>query len=307
MRDALAERRPGLLTYGITPPKAGYDEARRRDVAARQAARINDLPVDGLVVYDLQDESTRTDVERPFPYLECIDPDTYAYDYLADVEVPRVVYRSTAKVDAGQMTSTLRRVDGAGDVAVLVGAPSRDHPALLRLSEAYDLRRDTTPGLPVGGVLIAERDGQGAAEHERVLRKVDAGVSFFITQAVYDVTPTKNVLSDLQHRCAELGVPVPPVLVTLTPCGSQKTLDFMGWLGIRVPRWLENELRHSPDILRTSVEASVEVAEELLAFAHASGIPLGCNVESVSLRREEIEASVELVHRIAKLTPRAQS
>jgi len=53
------------------------------------------------------------------------------------------------------------------------------------------------------------------------------------------------------------------------------------------------------------VEASVEVAEELLAFAHARGIPLGCNVESVSLRREEIEASVELVHRIAKLTPKA--
>ncbi len=34
------------------------------------------------------------------------------------------------------------------------------------------------------------------------------------------------------------------------------------------------------------------------------GIPLGCNVESVSLRKTEIEASVEMVQRVAKIMGR---
>lgn len=301
MRAVIAERRPGLLTYGITAPKRDYPEEKRREVAARQAERINALPIDGLVVYDLQDESARTDAERPFPFLECIDPADYAYDYLSEVTVPRVVYRCTANLDADGLAASLRRVDEAGDVSVLVGAPSRDHPSRMRLSDAYELRRSTVPGLPVGGVLIAERDDGAASEHQRVLRKVESGCSFFVTQAVYDVTPTKNVLSDLHHRSADSGTPVPPILVTLTPCGSERTLDFMRWLGIQVPRWLENELRSSPNILRTSVEACMHVATDLLAFARPRGIPLGFNVESVSLRRAEIDASVELTERVAHL------
>jgi 3-methyl-2-oxobutanoate hydroxymethyltransferase len=39
--------------------------------------------------------------------------------------------------------------------------------------------------------------------------------------------------------------------------------------------------------------------EELLDFAREKHIPLGCNVESVSLKKEEIEASVHMVHQVA--------
>jgi len=84
MRDAIQAREPGIVTYGITPPKQSYSEKKRRCVAERQAARIRELPIDGLVVYDLQDQSERTE-GRPFPFLETIDPGAYAYAYLADV------------------------------------------------------------------------------------------------------------------------------------------------------------------------------------------------------------------------------
>ena len=81
------------------------------------------------------------------------------------------------------------------------------------------------------------------------------------------------------------GREMPLVIATLSPCGSTKTLDFMRWLGISVPHWLENELRHAGDILEASVRISLETFEELLDFAREKGFPLGCNVESVSLRR----------------------
>jgi hypothetical protein len=75
----------------------------------------------------------------------------------------------------------------------------------------------------------------------------------------------------------------------------------MKWLGISFPRWLENELRHSADILGESVALAAGIFAELLDFARQKRIPLGINVESVSIRKTEIEASVELFHTLRAL------
>jgi hypothetical protein len=97
---------------------------------------------------------------------------------------------------------------------------------------------------------------------------------------------------------------VPPVLVTLSPCGSLKTLEFMRWLGVSVPRWLENDLKHSADILETSVRVAVNLFEELWLYARDKGCPLGANIESVSLGKAEIEASVEMTKQVQRILRR---
>ncbi|MEE9384268.1 MAG: hypothetical protein V3V08_12755 [Nannocystaceae bacterium] len=270
------------LTYGITPPKASHSEQRRREIAGIQARRITKLPVDALVVYDLQNESSRTETERPFPFRSTIDPLDYAYDYLSAVPAHKIVYRSVSGQDPEGLGSWLTRLSDQGGSTVLVGAPSRQHSSSLRLNDAYAFRRETQPTLPTGGVVIAERHSVGATEDSRVLKKVDQGCSFFISQAVYSLTASKDLLSDLYFRCQKDGRAVPPVLVTLSPCGSQKTLDFMHWLGIAVPRWLCNELRHANDILQKSVDISLTAYEELLAFANEKNIPLGCNIRAIA-------------------------
>lgn len=304
LRQAIVNYEPGLLTYGITPPKKNLDEARRRELSLRQQQRIEKLPIDGLVIYDLQDESARTGAVRPFPFLETVDAAEYGSDYLGALKLPKVIYRSVAPRDLTQLHTSLSRIDSDGGLAVLVGAPARTQPTRTRLPAAYAMCREKLPQLPIGGVAIAERHEATGGEEQRLLDKAAAGCSFFISQAVYSASASKNLLSDLHYRCAKEGRPVPPFLVTLSPCGSLKTLEFLRWLGISVPRWLENELLHSNDILQTSVDLSCQVFSELLDFARAKNIPLGCNVESVSLKKEEIEASVELVHRVAQLLER---
>src|SRR4051812_41689936 len=109
------------LTYGITPPKLSTPEPRRREIAALQAERIARLPIDALVVYDLQDESSRTDAQRPFPFLQAIDPLDYAYGYLDAVTQPKIVYRSVSGMSAETLVDWLRRLDELGGAAVLVG------------------------------------------------------------------------------------------------------------------------------------------------------------------------------------------
>lgn len=307
MRALVEQNRGGILTYGITPPKSSYPEEKLREVAEAQKARIRALPVDALVVYDLQDEAARTDVPRPFPYLACVDSVEYGLGALGDLSVPKVVYRCITGRSPDGLSSDLRKLEQTSNLGVLVGAASRTQAASLKLSQAYALAKAETPRLPIGGVLIAERHEKTLAEDQRALTKMDAGCTYFISQAVYSVHATKNMLSDLHYRCDAASRPVPPVLVTLSPCGSLRTLDFMRWLGVAVPRWLENDLRHAKDILGTSLEVCRDILRDLHDFARARQIPLGCNIESVSLAKVEIEASVELVHFAARLFARERA
>ncbi len=304
LRDAIARRRPGILTYGLTPPKRSTPPEKRQLAAERQMGRVRALPVDGLVLYDIQDESARTDVQRPFPFLESSDPTEYAYADLAPLELSKVVYRSVVGLTEAELVTSMKRIDAEGGLSVFVGAAAKTVSPKLRLPDAYRLAREHAPTLPVGGVLIAERHTEESREDERVRRKMAQGCQFFVTQAVYSSVATKNVLSDLYYEAKKLEQELPVILVTLSPCGSLKTLEFMRWLGISVPRWLENELLHSADMLEASVQQCLGVFRELYEFASAKGIPLGCNVESVSLRKEEIEASSQLVLAVARILGR---
>jgi hypothetical protein len=74
----------------------------------------------------------------------------------------------------------------------------------------------------------------------------------------------------------------------------------MKWLGISIPRWLENELMTTHDILQKSVDFSEQNWLELKQFADEKGIPIGCNIESVAVRKVEVDASIELLNRIKR-------
>jgi hypothetical protein len=85
-----------------------------------------------------------------------------------------------------------------------------------------------------------------------------------------------------------------PIVFTFSVCGSMKTLEFLRWLGVDVPRWIENDLRHATNPLAASLEQAAATALELVDYCRRIGVPFGLSIESVSIRREEIEASVDL-------------
>jgi hypothetical protein len=74
----------------------------------------------------------------------------------------------------------------------------------------------------------------------------------------------------------------------------------MKWLGIAFPRWLENELRFAADPLAKSLELCERIFAEVWEYARDKDIPLGVNVESVSIRKTEIDASVELLQSLRR-------
>jgi hypothetical protein len=298
LMDRLASSRPDLCFYGLAPPKRSTPPERVVEIVAAQKQRVRALSPDALIVYDLQDESARQPEPRPFPFLPTLPPDAYAHDLMADLAVPKIVYRSVAGADRAGFERWCAECAAATQprYSVLVGAAtSRARgPADLTLEDAYGLVRRQAPALVLGAIAIAERHARRGDEHERMLGKTAAGCRFFVTQAVYDAGSSKSLLSDYARAARARGADPLPVVLTFSPCGSPRTLALLKWLGIAVPRWLENELLDARDTLETSVRLAESIADDVLAFAHERQIPVGVNVESVSIRKQEIDAATEL-------------
>jgi 5,10-methylenetetrahydrofolate reductase len=254
-----------------------------------------------VVVYDIQDEPGRGGQARPFPFLPTVDPEVYAYDGLAELAIPKIVYRCVgahSREVFSRWIDTVRSADGRR-LSVFVGAPrGRPRSPDLSLTEAYAHARDC-PNLVLGAIAIAERHGANEDEHQRMLAKQDRGCRFFITQSVYDSASTKSLLSDYALSLQASSRLPAPIVLTFSPCGSVRTLEFMKWLGISFPRWLENELRHSADTLERSVDLCETVFTDVQDYAREKHLPIGINVESVSIRKSEIDASVELYRRLS--------
>lgn len=300
--DKLSSRKSGICLYGFAPPKQATPSVQLEAIVAQQLVRLGSLPVDGLIIYDIQDETERVSTPRPFPFLPTLNPEVYAHEHLGRLAVPKIVYRCVNRDTPDGFVRWLENVNAAATprISALVGAPSNRSHAGLPLTDAYALARRHAPNLLLGGIAIAERHARRLDEHERLLAKTARGCRFFVTQAVYDVTSTKSLLSDYALAVREKdGVPL-PIILTFSPCGSLKTLSFMKWLGVAFPRWLENELLFATDPLAKSLELCERIFAEVWDYARDKGIPLGVNVESVSIRKVEIEASVELLQRLRR-------
>ena len=212
-----------------------------------------------------------------------------------------VVYRAVAKYAEGDLRHWLATVDTDRVLPVLVGAASRDQAVKTRLVDAYRLHAELDRPPTIGGVCIAERHVGTGQEHRRMLSKQAAGCEFFVSQVCYDLDHIRNLLSDYAYACRDEGVAPRPTILTLAPCGSTKTLEFMAWLGIDVPGWLRNDLARSEDPLAESYDQCVTNARALVGFCRRLGLPFGINVESLTNRKIEIEASVDLAREVRDL------
>ncbi len=301
LTDKIRNKQSGILLYGITPPKIKHTEDEIKQIALKHIDRISKLPIDGLVLYDIQDESDRTDEKRPFPFIKTLDPCEYSRAYLQDLKIPRVVYRAVGNYTSETFPKWLEITKENQVHSVFVGAASHNQKKPLTLQEAYRLKREVNDNLCLGGICIPERHMTKHDEHLRVFNKIDNSCEYFVTQCVYNLEASKIFLTDYAKYAKENQKEMVPIIFTLTPCGSAKTLDFMKWLGISIPNYLEEDLKHSGDILHDSMKLCVDIFKELYDFGTQKGIPIGCNIESVAIRKEEIEASIELLHEIKKI------
>lgn len=301
LNEKVMGRKSGIFLYGLTPPKLKTEEEKIKRISQKQMDRIKYLKPDGLILYDIHDEKDRNTDERPFPFLETIDPQVYSELYLRELDLPRIIYRCVGKYNQDKLRNWISDNKKRDFQTVFVGAASRSQEVSLSLKEAYDLYNECNQRMTLGGVCIPERHILKGNEHLRMIDKQKKGCYFFVSQAIFNLENAKNFLSDYYYYCRENNLQMVPIILTLSPCGSQKTLDFLKWLGIHVSKWLENDILSCHDPSLKSVLILEKIFSDLWIFAREKGIPLGCNIESISVSKKEIEASVLLGEKIKSI------
>ncbi|HMG91626.1 MAG TPA: methylenetetrahydrofolate reductase [Chryseolinea sp.] len=300
--NKIKAKESGILLYGITPPKAITPPEKVAEIAEKTLSILCTLDIDALTVYDVQDESDRTSEERPFPFANSMDPFEFATGYLHSLTVPKIIYRSAGKFTKDELSKWLHGLHTNGFHPVFVGLQTPDAIPITSLKDAYQIWRDNYQDrCVIGAVTIPERHAVLKDEDIRILDKVDSGVSFFISQCIFNVEYTRKTLDDLVATCRQRKQELPTIIFTLTICGSAKTLLFMQWLGIHIPDDIKNELKASESPVNRSVEIAISIAKDLINFCEEKSIPFGFNIESVAIRKEEIDASHHLLNTVSDL------
>lgn len=304
LREKLLTPGGFVSLYGTTPPRADASPARIESAAEKLTGRIAQLPLDGVVVYDVQEEATRTDDPRPFPFLPTLDSRLYAKRLQERAGHETIVYKCVAVepqtrwahwLDESQNEYNLQNLS-------LVGKASGEaQDQGLSLSMATRMAAAHPANFALGGVVIAERHMNGVSEAERIRRKSRNGCNYFISQAVYHAETTIGLLRDYARLCAEEGQTPARIMLTFVPCGREKTMAFMRWLGIKITPETAQSILSSSTPLSRSIEICCNNLRAVLEQPYVDTLSLGLNVESVSIHKDEIDASIDLFHALQEV------
>jgi len=294
LKERLLDPRSAVLLYGTTPPRAGTADDAVRSAAAKLAERLASLQVDGVVVYDIQDETGRTAAPRPFPFVGTVDP----RDYARLLGLSSIVYKALGSLDEAAWRAWLAATAPHHPLVSVVGRPTSGVRHALPLSRAI---RVAAEHCTVGGVAIAERHTVERSESARLLAKSIEDCGYFISQTVYHAEATIRLLSDYARDCRGAGVAPRRVVLSFAPVGREKTLAFLHWLGVRVAPETARAILNHASPLEKSIQICRDNLRRILEQPYAAEIPLGINVESVSINRDEIDASIRLLSELAEV------
>src|SRR3954454_13989303 len=124
LQGRIASRKGEFLLFALTPPRLSTTPEEAQEIADITFERLQPLTIDGLVLYDIDDESDRNPEERPFPFLPTMDPADYLVRELGGLEVPAIVYRAVGKYREDRFRSWLEEQDPSRALAVFVGSSS---------------------------------------------------------------------------------------------------------------------------------------------------------------------------------------
>jgi 5,10-methylenetetrahydrofolate reductase len=303
LRARYNDNHRGVYFIGTTPPKNGTPADKAKKIAEKLLARVSDIDFDGLIVYDIQDENSRTNKPRPFPFKSTHDPRQYSALLNEMSTRPVITYKSVVQsdIEAFDKWATEAWTDYGIRDLVLVGSPSKKNKVSLPLSDAYDALVNHPNNFFIGGVTIAERHASKGNEHQRLIKKQQQGCQFFISQAIYNPQATIDMLTRYAMECKQQNIAPQRFILTFSPCGSAKTLEFIEWLGVSVPEATSLRILNAEKPLYESIRICTNSLRQILDAVLPYELPLGLNIESLTNRKEEIDGSI-LLYKLLRST-----
>lgn len=293
----------GVMLFGTVPPPLTCDQKQVRSIASSITENVKKINPDALVVYDIQDEPSRSGEPRPFPFFKTHQPRMFAGIMREMTNVEPIVFRAMVCGETKQdwtnwVNETTTEPYDMKNFAI-VGGCREEGKKLLRVDEASQILQQQVRGAVVGGIVIPERHRDKQDEPQRVYEKMMQGVSFFTSQVVYHADNAIWFLLDYAAFCEEKKIEPVRIVFTFAPFSSGRTVKFMEWLGVEIPLGTQKRVLSRPTSTSRAAESvniCVDLAKRILdaATMHQIKVPLGFSVESVSKSKLEGRAAVQL-------------
>lgn len=127
LQEKIEDTKQGVYLIGTTPPKVGTDKAQLKTIAEKLLGRLHEIEYDGVIIYDIQDESSRTNQARPFPFKQTVDPREYS-QLLRNLSAQDVItYKSVAQRGVGEFKDWLSETKNDYDLKNVFSASSMRH------------------------------------------------------------------------------------------------------------------------------------------------------------------------------------
>ena len=304
LKDKLLDPASPVLLYGTTPPRAGSDGDAVETAAAKLAARLAPLPLDGVVVYDIQDESGRTGKPRPFAFTGTVDPRSYASLLAARTGKSIITYKCVGDLDEAGWRAWLDEAASAYGVGFLsiVGRPTSGVRYPLALSKAIRLAAAHRRALPWAGSRSPSAIPPSAAKPRACSPRASRAAATSSRRPSTTPTPASACSPTTRATAAARASRRGASCSRFAPVGREKTMAFLQLARRAHPA--RHRARHprrgepAGEIHRASAARTCAASS---TQPYAREIPLGINVESVSINRDEIDASVDLFHALGEV------
>jgi 5,10-methylenetetrahydrofolate reductase len=295
MTRALRQR---PLFFEPVPPRARMAHAHLEERIGKIAEMVAPIGrVDAINIPELIDEN-----HDGRPFYRSVDPRTIASGLARRVKAEMVINKVVAHLPSDALGHWAAETVALGlRNVVLVGGSSRYIPYPgPSVPEANRLLHPAfaEAGGSVGNIAIPQRVG----EAHRMLTKTRAGAAFFTTQLLFDSSNVLDTVRRYDRLCRESSVAPAAVLASFGPLADDVDAEFVRWLGADLPDSVEHTILGPEDdgAYRRSAESALAVWSTLIGAAEAEGwsVPLGANIEQLSLRHGE--AATFLVNSFAE-------
>jgi hypothetical protein len=221
--------------------------------------------------------------------------------------VPAILNRITVHHGLAQLqrwASQTRTHHGIKDLVLVGGETSRKTYGGVSVENGLEglFPHSQGHGGRLGVVTIPTRRRPDLDEPERLLRKRRAGASFAISQILAGPEAAISLHDDASTRFAQEGEPF-RIYWSLAPVAKPRDLDFLDWLGVKVPAAARQDLLGGSDptsVLRRSHGLNEAWARAILEAAETrGGLEVGFCIEHVM--QSNVCAAIDLVDRVAAL------
>ncbi|MFB6344666.1 MAG: hypothetical protein ABEK50_02705 [bacterium] len=319
--DAIKKRLgPELMSFELNPPEKENLSQQMQDHFGHLRTLLDRVPEIGAInLPEIQEEEQKGDRgDRKSSFKSRLTPREYTRKLKKSFECEYIINRVIVQASEASQERWFIDCHNQDEIKsiVLVGGESSDidypGPSVTdgnRLIKEYLNQGTTKHGhqLPapteflVGNICISTRRRDDFDEPDRMIKKVKSGCDFFTTQIIAESESPIDLLRDLGQALQERNVQPPAILWSITPFNSEKDVNFLRWLGVRIPDSIEEKILGSEDPAETSLKHhrnlwnDLREAEEQLDV----NIPIGLNISPIAIRN--LEVSVQLAETLRSI------